>query len=241
MKYAVISDVHANLEALYATILDINKNDIQEIFFLGDVVGYGPNPQECIDIIKYESKIRIAGNHDYALLGLIDIDFFNTYAKESIIWTSQYVTADRLEILKTFQISQRIASKDIFLVHSTPKKPQEWSYLLTFNDARINFEYFEEKICYIGHTHVPIIIEKKRSGEVIAHSKKVVISNDSRYIINVGSVGQPRDGDARACYCIFDDGLIYFRRIEYDIRKTQDKMFHCGLPYYLISRLFYGM
>ncbi|MCX7912982.1 MAG: metallophosphatase family protein [Thermodesulfovibrionales bacterium] len=240
MKYAVISDVHANLEALNAVLSDIKKNDIKEIFFLGDVVGYGPNPQECIDIIKNESAVQIAGNHDWAMLGLIDINFFNPYAKESIIWALRNTDADRIKILRTFKISQEIQNKDIFLVHSTPKNPEKWSYLLTFNDAYVNFLHFDEKISFIGHTHVPIIVEKKQSDELITYSQRVKISYDSRYIINVGSVGQPRDGDPRACYCVFDDGLIYFRRIEYDITKTQNKMMKYGLPPYLINRLSYG-
>lgn len=241
MRYAVISDVHANLEALVSVLLDIRKVGIEEIFFLGDAVGYGPDPEKCLDILNIECKILIAGNHDWAVIGLTDIGFFNLYARQAIEWTIDRISPDKMEIMKAFKISESITEKDIFLVHSTPKKPENWYYLQTLTDAQINFEAFGARICFLGHTHSPYIIEKKSSGELKIHRNKVWISDTSRYIINVGSVGQPRDRDPRPCYCVFDDGFIHLRRIEYNIKKTQDKMMNYGLPHYLIERLSYGV
>lgn len=240
MKYAVISDVHSNLEAAQSVLQDINKKGINEILFLGDAVGYGPDPEECIKILNAECKILIAGNHDRAVIGLTDIGLFNSVARIAIEWTSQRINADNILLLKRFKISESIPEKNISLFHSTPKEPEKWSYFQTNFDAEVNFHYFDSLICFLGHTHKPFIIEKKPSGEILFHRNDVRLSEASRYIVNAGSIGQPRDGDPRACYCIFDEELIYFRRVEYNIKKTQDRMMHYGLPFYLIDRLSYG-
>lgn len=241
MRYAVISDVHGNIEALKAVLKDIRKKKIAEIVFLGDAVGYGPDPIECINILNAECKILLAGNHDYAVLGLIDIDFFNPYAKAAILWTKEKINKESLEILKTFLISKEIENRKIFLVHSTPKEPEKWHYLLTLWDAEVNFHYFGNKICLLGHSHQPVIIERIPSGEMHVYRDEAKIKESDRYIINVGSVGQPRDGDPRACYAIVDDVSIRLCRVEYDIEKTQSKMRIYGLPSKLIERLSRGV
>lgn len=241
MRYAVISDVHSNLEAVQSVLEDIKKEGIEEILFLGDAVGYGPDPEECLNILNAECKILIAGNHDMAVIGLTDIGLFNSAARTAIEWTSQRINVNNILLLKKFKISENIPEKDISLFHSTPKEPEKWSYLETNFDAEVNFHYFDSKICFLGHTHKPSIIEKKPSGDMLFHRDDVRLSKASRYIVNAGSVGQPRDKDPRACYCIFDEGLIRFRRIEYDIKTTQDKMTQYGLPDYLIERLSYGV
>ncbi len=241
MRYALISDVHANFEALQSVLADIKKEGIKEIIFLGDAVGYGPDPEECLHILSLQCKILITGNHDSAVIGLTDIGLFNFYARRAIEWSIERISDDKIGILKKFKISEKVYEKDIFLVHSTPKEPEKWSYLHSFEDAQINFDFFDAKICFLGHTHSPFIIERKSSGELALHSNEIWLSDTSRYIVNVGSVGQPRDRDSRSCYCIFDDGFIYFRRIEYDIKKTQYKMVRYGLPQYLINRLTYGV
>ncbi|BCB97442.1 metallophosphatase family protein [Dissulfurispira thermophila] len=241
MRYAVISDVHGNLEALKAVLKDIKKKKIADIVFLGDAVGYGPDPDECINILNAECQILLAGNHDHAVLGLIDIDFFNPYAKAAILWTKEKISKEHLEIMRTFPIYKEIENKKIFLVHSTPKEPESWHYLLTLWDAEVNFHYFDNKICLLGHSHQPFIIERILSGEMRTYKSKVGIGETERYIINVGSVGQPRDGDPRACYAIIDDISVELFRVEYNIKKTQDKMRIYGLPFPLIERLTRGV
>lgn len=241
MRYAVISDVHSNLEAAQSVLEDIKKEGIEDLLFLGDAVGYGPDPEECLKILNAECKILIAGNHDRAVIGLTDIRLFNSFARTAIEWTSQRISADNILFLKRFKISESIPEKDISLFHSNPKEPKKWSYLEANFDAEVNFHYFDSQICFLGHTHKPFIIEKKPSGEMLIHRDDVRLSEASRYIVNAGSIGQPRDGDPRACYCIFDEGLIYFRRVEYNIKRTQDKMMQYGLPFYLIDRLSHGV
>ncbi len=241
MLYAIISDVHSNLEALNAVLNDIKKFGIKEIFFLGDSVGYGPDPDECTSILNSLCSVLIAGNHDMAIIGLTDISQFNSFARIAIEWTSKQMKAENISLLKRYKMLQEILEKNIFLVHATPKKPEEWSYIDIMWDVDKQFHYFDDKICFVGHSHKPFIIEKKSSGELLLHKEEVRLSEKSRYLINVGSVGQPRDRDPRASYCIFDNGLIYFRRIEYNIKKTQKKMMGYGLPVYLIERLSYGV
>ncbi len=241
MRYAVISDVHGNLEALKTVLKDIKKKKITDILFLGDAVGYGPDPDECIAILNSECKTLLAGNHDWAVLGLTDIDFFNPYAKAAILWTREKISKENLAILKTFLISKEIEDKKIFLVHSTPKEPKQWHYLLTLWDAEVNFHYFDNKICLLGHSHQPFIIERMPSGEMSTYRNEAKIGDTERYIINVGSVGQPRDGDPRACYAIIDDTSVKLYRVEYDIEKTQSKMRMYGLPLPLIERLSRGV
>lgn len=240
-KLALISDVHANLESLMAILADIKKNDIKEILFIGDAVGYGPDPDECLRIIETECSVMIAGNHDWAAIGLTDIAFFNSAARSAIKWTMERLSSENIQLLRRFKLTEAIPEKDLFLVHSTPKEPQRWSYLLAQRDVVTNFDYFHTKICFLGHTHLPFIAELKPHGEIVVHNDKTEVLEGSRYIVNAGSVGQPRDGDPRACYCIYDKESIYFRRVKYDVTNTQNKMSKYGLPEYLIERLSYGV
>lgn len=237
---AIISDVHGNIEALKAVLRDIKKRGLKQVLFLGDAVGYGPDPDECVKTLSSECVILLAGNHDWAVLDQTDINYFNPYAKASILWTKRNISETGISILKNFEILREIEDKKIFLVHSTPKEPTEWHYLLTLWDAEINFHYFDNKICFLGHSHQPFIIERLPSGEMITHKNEVKIKETSRYIVNVGSVGQPRDRDPRACYAVIDEWIRIYR-VEYDIKKTQEKMRSHGLPQFLIERLSEGI
>lgn len=241
MRYAVISDVHGNIEALKAVLEDIKKKKVTDILFLGDAVGYGPDPDECVEVLNSECKVLLAGNHDWAVLGLTDIEYFNPYARAGVLWTRETMEKDNISILKSLPISEEIEDKKIFLVHSTPKEPTQWHYLLTLWDAEINFHYFDNMICFLGHSHRPFIIERLPSGEMRTYRNEVQIGDAERYIINVGSVGQPRDGDPRACYAVVDDKSVKLCRVEYDIEKTQNKMRMYGLPLPLIERLARGV
>lgn len=237
MHYAFISDVHANLEALESVLKDIRKRRIDRIIFLGDAVGYGPNPNECIEILKDNCKILLAGNHDRAAIGLMDVEYFNEYAREAILWTREVLTEKSRKTLETFSITKKIEKEDLLLVHSTPKEPEAWHYLLTLWDAEINFHYFDERICILGHSHMPFIIERLPSGEIITYKKEAMLGKSERYIINCGSVGQPRDRNPKACYAILGDNKAWFARVEYNIEKTQKKMRDYRLPHPLIERL----
>jgi len=242
--FAVISDVHANLEALEAVLNDIKNRGILDVFFLGDAVGYGPNPKEVVKILYKTCRVMVAGNHDKAVVKPeLDI-YFNDMAREAIKWTRAVMSDDTKQILKDLPMSYVLRNDDIDMhfVHASPRYPEEWNYILTFREAELNFHYFNERICFIGHSHIPFIIERSKVGELTVRREiPYRIRDDCRYIINVGSVGQPRDGDQRACYAIFNEDEINIIRVPYDIPLTQRKMKDAGLPLPLIDRLSKGV
>jgi predicted phosphodiesterase len=240
MRYAVISDVHSNLDALEAVLSDIDRRKIEDIIFLGDAVGYGPEPNECIELLSAKCKTLLAGNHDWGAVGITDITCFNEYAKHAIEWTAGVITERNKAALHSFLLSEEKKEGDVFFVHATPREPEEWHYLLTLPDAELNFNYFDNKICFLGHSHQPFMIEMIESGELVVSKDEVRMNRDSRYIINAGSVGQPRDGDPRACYAIFDNDRVEIVRIPYNIENVKDKMRQEHLPYHLIERLALG-
>ncbi|MCX7793636.1 MAG: metallophosphatase family protein [Thermodesulfovibrionales bacterium] len=241
---AVISDVHGNLEALNTVISDIKRNQIKNIIFLGDAVGYGPDPEAVLEILKNECISMVAGNHDRAVIDPSLDEYFNEIARDAILWTRSVLTKKSFDFLKTLPLKSNYMYKeiDILAVHASPREPEEWHYIITLRDAMINFYYFNERLCFIGHSHSPFIVEKTDQGELIIRTDRpCMIKDKSRYIINAGSVGQPRDGDPRACYAIFNGSGINFIRLPYDIEKTQKKMKDVGLPYPLIDRLKKGV
>jgi len=240
MQFIVLSDVHGNLEALMSVIDEVKTNYNGDILFLGDSVGYGPDPSECIRIIKDVSRLVLAGNHDWAATGRMDTTYFNPYARDAIEWTMEVLSDEDKTFLDSIPIYEILTDEEICLVHSTPKEPEQWHYLLTKWDAYINFQYFDERICFIGHSHQPVIIEMDEGGEIHIYRNRVDLKDGCRYIVNAGSVGQPRDGNPDASYVIFDGHSIEIKRVPYDIVSTQKKMRKAGLPEYLIQRLAVG-
>ena len=210
-------------------------------FFLGDAVGYGPEPNESVGLLKSECKTIIAGNHDWGVLGLAETGAFNEYARMALAWTRGVLTAENKEILRTSPLKSEISGMDITLVHATPYEPEQWRYLLTPADAEANFRYVRTNICFVGHSHKPFIIEMPLSGEMHMNKKEMLKKEGCRYIVNAGSIGQPRDGDPRACYAMVDESRIELVRVGYDIQSTQKKMSEAGLPRPLIERLSCGL
>jgi diadenosine tetraphosphatase ApaH/serine/threonine PP2A family protein phosphatase len=238
MKYAIILDIHGNLEALHSVLSDIDKKNIDEILCLGDVVGYGPNPNECVDIIREKARITLAGNHDYAPLGKIDLTYFNPWAKNAIDWTENRLTQASKEFLLNLPLKQEM--NGFTIVHATPQNPHEWYYITSLEEAIINFPEFEGQVCFVGHSHVPLVVALDEEGEYrVVRSNPLKFSENERYIINVGSVGQPRDLDPRAAYALFDsrEKVYELLRIEYDLAETQRKIRESGLPEFLAVRL----
>ncbi|MDA8169695.1 MAG: metallophosphoesterase family protein [Nitrospiraceae bacterium] len=245
-EFAVISDVHGNLEALQAVLADIYARKKQRkaarlrILFIGDAVGYGPNPNECVAAIDRHAHVKIAGNHDWGVLGLTDISFFNANARAAIRWTGDVITPENRETLEGFRLAASIGKESIFLVHGSPKEPEEWHYILYMSDAEENFGCFSEKICIVGHSHLPFIMERLPSGDIVVEKSCAKLS-ENRFIINAGSVGQPRDGDPRACYLWLTGGTAEFIRVPYDMERTRRKIIAAGLPLPLADRLERGL
>lgn len=241
MRYAIISDIHSNIEAFEAAMEDIERAGVDRILFLGDIIGYGPNPNECMDLLLKTADLCLAGNHDWALVGLTDTSYFNPFAKAALDWTGEVLRPD----LKDFLARQRPA--DLFatfqVAHSSPKEPEKWKYILSHKDAIENYPFLERDLCFIGHSHQPIIIEYLAPDQVRAlRGNFMTLEPNRKYIVNVGSIGQPRDGIPDGRWVIYDAEVnsIEFRRVPYDVAATQRKMEAAGLPRYLIERLAAG-
>lgn len=241
MRYLIISDVHANFTALATVLADAPKFD--EIWCLGDLVGYGPNPNECIERIQDFAHISLAGNHDWAALGKLDLSSFNIDARAASMWTQTILSPSAREYLNTLPTC--VEQDGFFMAHASPREPV-WEYILDANQAFANFEYFSAPICLVGHTHIPIVFEldeqQRRCETMIPPFSESLTLGSRRMIINPGSVGQPRDGDPRASYALLDlDAMTWeFHRVAYPVEITQERMRARGLPRRLIARLEVG-
>lgn len=244
MRYAVLADIHSNLTAFVAVLEDIEKKGgASEIWCLGDVVGYGPDPHECIELLRQHFHCGVAGNHDWAAAGKIDTTDFNPTAAAAAQWTASQLTQEDIEYLSGLPLVLR--RDDFTLVHGSPRDPI-WEYLTGIQDAKANFPFFESRYCLVGHSHIPLLFEYVDRLGICSYSQLSpelsLRSARGRLIINPGGVGQPRDGDPRAGYALIDTdkGIIYHYRIDYDIAATQKRMTSLGLPTPLITRLTQG-
>lgn len=241
MKLAIISDIHGNLEALQAVLDFLKKEGIDEIVCLGDIVGYGANPNECIDLIKKVTDKVIAGNHDWGAVGLTDTSFFNQIAKTAIDWTKENLTPASKDFIISLPLT--LTKNDLYFVHGTPSSPEQWNYLFRGADAVREFKAFHQQICFIGHTHNPQMFAMNQKGMVFQlNYSEQRIERDRRYIINVGSVGQPRDLVPEAAVGIYDLSKKFFTlvRITYNVKEAQQKIMDVGLPVLLAERLEIG-
>ncbi|MHB2149188.1 metallophosphoesterase family protein [Calditrichota bacterium LG25] len=235
MAIAVVSDIHGNLEALTKAIDYIKEQGIKDIYCLGDVVGYGPNPNECVEIVRQQCKVVLMGNHDYAAIGLARIEYFNDFAKMATYWTMNQLTTENKEFLRSLPFMYQ--TDRFIMVHSSPSNPEHWYYILSLNDALIEMQSFKQNLCFVGHSHVPVVFNQKAT-----YKGDISIEPNQKYIVNVGSVGQPRDGDARLSFVIFDPdaGKIQFVRLDYEVNKTYEKIIKSGLPSFLAERILKG-
>lgn len=243
MRSLLLSDIHSNLEALKSVIKDSEEQQgsVDQLWVLGDLVGYGPDPVDCIELVQQYDTIIVAGNHDLAAVGEISIDRFNPYAKASTQWTSTQIGDDHRSYIRSLPL--KLVTRDFTMVHGSPRDPI-WEYLVTPTCASQNFEHFETARCLVGHSHIPQIFSKK--NDYVSQIDFVVGTpltlTQERMIINPGGVGQPRDGDPRSNYAIYDSSQdsVTHHRVEYDIPTTQKKMIDRGLPIFLADRLATG-
>lgn len=237
----MFSDIHSNFHALKAVLDEIETLNVDRYYCCGDVVGYGAFPNECMNLLRELDCPIVAGNHDLAVLQKTDISYFNDIAKAAIGWTQSVLTAENLEFLEGLPMTYE--EGDFFFVHASPKNPPDWNYIQTFGDARINFQFFNQKICFIGHSHQPFIIEFENNNIVCASKPEIEIADEKRYLVNVGSVGQPRDRNPLPSYvfCDLDEHILKINRIEYDMKSAQESIINAGLPIDLAERLNYGI
>ena len=241
MRIGIFSDVHGNSEALETVIKAMEKEKVDRVFCVGDLVGYGPEPDRCVSRVRSYADGIVAGNHDQATTGQISTANFNAYAREAIEWTQTVVSTQTVEYLRHLPLS--VTENDVMLVHATPENPEAWDYILSVSDAHRSFEALHMPICFVGHSHVPAAYVRDSEHRIsVREASDVSIEDGKNYIINVGSVGQPRDGDPRACYGVLDTDERRFRlkRLDYPVETVQKKMRRAGLPAYLIYRLSWG-
>ena len=242
MRIAVVSDIHSNLVA-FETVLGA-IGEIDQLWCLGDIVGYGPRPNECVARLESSKHLAVAGNHDHAAIGKIGVEEFNPFAALAAQWTADTLTASTREYLIALPTVQ--TSGEFTLVHGSPRGPI-WEYVLNVPTATASYDHFEGPFCLVGHTHVPSIFARSPEGAVQAHrivgDAELSLKRPGwRFILNPGSVGQPRDDDPRASCLLIDTdrGTASWRRFEYDVAETQQQMRRVKLPARLVERLAHG-
>ncbi len=240
-RFAIISDIHANLEALDAVLFDIQAMNCNSIACLGDVVGYNASPVECLEKIRSLGCQIVKGNHDEAASSEENPEKMNPVAYNALMWTRSQLNEEQKIWLRKLLLRRNVPPFTI--VHATLDQPALWHYIVNQYDADSNFNSQLTPICFHGHTHIPkvFIYEGGKTTEYSAGDFSP--EQGKKYFINVGSVGQPRDNDWRASYCIYDTDFnaIYFRRVEYDIATAQQKILEAGLPPILAERLGKGI
>jgi predicted phosphodiesterase len=239
MRYAIIADIHGNLEAFQTVLDDIKTQNIQQIVCLGDVVGYNANPKECLDIVRAMNVPIVKGNHDEYCSSEDQLEGFNPHAAEAVIWTRNQLTTDDRQWLRDLKYTRMVANFTI--VHATLDAPQRWGYVFDKLAAAASFPYQNTQMCFFGHTHVPVAFMRDTAVRGGTYSK-FKIDPAKKYFINVGAVGQPRDNNPKSGYVVYDTdaGTIELRRLDYDIATTQAKIRAAGLPERLAERLEFG-
>jgi diadenosine tetraphosphatase ApaH/serine/threonine PP2A family protein phosphatase len=242
MRILVVADIHSNLPALEAVIAAAGAGGpIDRVWCLGDVVGYGPNPAECIELLRQFDNATIAGNHDLAVAGIIGIEDFNPLAAAAITWTKGRLTEGHQAWLRG--LPQIVVEEDFTLAHGSLRDPV-WDYLLSPSLAEVNFRRQETPYCLVGHSHMPIAFrDQDGSIEGIVLDDGMTFELDgTQFVANPGGLGQPRDGDRRSCYAVLDTTAktLTFRRVEYDVERVQASMREAYLPPHLIERLSRG-
>jgi predicted phosphodiesterase len=233
MRIGIISDVHANLPALEAVLKKLDELKVETVYCLGDTVGYGPFPNECLTLVRERCSIILKGNHDSGLIGESPLTEFNQYGAQAIVWAQKVVEEYHVAFLRTLDYTRLV--DQITLAHASPARPEEWTYVLTVRAAREAFKASQTPLCFIGHTHVPVIIGEDTTVNVYEPGK--------RFVINVGSVGQPRDGNANSAFGFYDSEADSYElvRVPYDIQRTARAIEDAGLPKFLAMRLFQGI
>jgi diadenosine tetraphosphatase ApaH/serine/threonine PP2A family protein phosphatase len=239
MRTAILSDIHANLEALESVVSSAADRQIDRWICLGDIVGYGADPGACIELTRSLAQVTLLGNHDAAVAGLQDVTYFNTRARQAVDWTRRQISPEERDFLAALPLLLEL--DNAFYVHAEPADPDGWGYIHSARGAATAMRAVTTRLCFVGHSHEPLLcLADDFSAEIVdGGSGAVSLEPNGRYLVNVGSVGQPRDGDSRFCFVIHDgeNDTVEFVRIEYDIEAAAAKIIAAGLPEYLARRL----
>ncbi|HNR95662.1 MAG: phosphodiesterase [Chloroflexi bacterium ADurb.Bin180] len=241
MRYLILSDIHGNLPAFEAVLADAGQFD--QIWCLGDIIGYGPQPNECIARLRQFAHSCVAGNHDWAAINKLDISAFNPEARKACLWTREQLTPEHWEYIE--RLPEKLVEGNFTLVHGSPRYPI-WEYMTHPSVAAANLACYDTAYCLFGHTHIPVVYvdngSPRETETLTMPIGQAVLLPDQRWLINPGGVGQPRDGDPRAAYLIYDQetNMLQQRRVEYPIEETQRLMAVRHLPDRLAARLLFG-
>ena len=239
MRYAIFGDIHGNLDALDVVLGRIEKERVDEIACVGDIVGYAAEPSQCVKRIRELNCHAVAGNHEYAVLGKTDITFFNPDALRSILWTKDHLPKDDVAWLNELPLT--VEHDDFTLVHGALHSPEYFDYIQTIYDAQLSFERLDSRVCFLGHSHVHVTFFDV-NPIIYTLENEITLMAGQKALVNVGSVGQPRDQNPLAAYAIFDteDESVTIHRVEYDVEKAAEKIREAGLPDFNAERLFVG-
>ena len=239
MRYVLISDIHGNLEALNAVMKFLEKVEPFQLYCLGDVVGYGANPKQCLELLNEEANLILAGNHDLAVAGVINGSDFNPMAQAAVDWTRDHLDEEDLSTLANLPLVY--IDGDYCFTHASPVDPMQFSYVRTLEDVSEVLQSIGQRFCFVGHTHLPVLVrmDEKRGRMEVVQDQRIRLQDGYRYFVNVGSIGQPRDNNPDACLVLIDEEAetLEFLRVPYDVTKCQNKILSEGLPSYLAERL----
>ncbi|MEY2541792.1 MAG: hypothetical protein QOI22_1394 [Verrucomicrobiota bacterium] len=240
MRYAIFSDIHGNLEALEAVLRDAEERKCTHFVCLGDVVGYNANPHECVDRIRKLDCPTVKGNHDEQASIEESSRDFNELAEQAINWTREHLGEEDKQWLRDLRFQLQV--RDFTIVHATLDTPEQWGYVFNNLDATASFTHQHTTVCFFGHTHVPMAFIQEEGGVRRVRVDQLSIDAAKKYFINTGSVGQPRDGDWRAAYCVYhlEKNVVEQCRVQYDLETAQKKIDKAGLPALLAERLAIG-
>lgn len=244
MKYGILGDIHGNLSALDVALTAFKSEKVDRVLSVGDVVGYGAAPRECIARLRALDAVVVKGNHDAACTGEIDIRYFNNYARDAVRWTQSVLAGDDLEWLASLPLVAHLEHCSV--AHGTYHKPELFDYIQSTTDADPSLDEMILPVCFVGHTHVPVTLMRLRDDPLrTAYTTDPVIdlAEAGKALVNVGSVGQPRDEDPRTAFAIYDTqrDRVEIRRAPYDIDREATRIRSAGLPTVLADRLFLGV
>jgi len=245
MKYGILGDIHGNLSALETVLEALAGERVDQVISVGDIVGYGAAPRECIALVRQAGAAVVMGNHDAACIDRLDMVYFNPYARDAVLWTQTVLSAEDRQWLGGLPLARHLEHCSV--AHGTLFRPELFDYIQSPQDADPSLDVMPLRVCFVGHTHVPVTLlrlaDDPQQRTAYTTDPDVVLADASRALVNVGSVGQPRDEDPRTGYAVYDSELerVWIRRLEYDIDLEAHRIRSAGLPSMLADRLFLGV
>jgi predicted phosphodiesterase len=243
MRYGIISDIHGNLEALNACLEVLEDEGIDRLVCLGDIVGYGAQPDDCLNIIRERADYTVLGNHDAVIVGKLDAEYCHAAAQRALKYCAERISAENFQFLDSLEYKTAVG--DICFCHGSPINAEDFEYVFSLDQAAALTAHFPElhDVTFVGHSHLTTSYLVTPAMSLQVKAPRFQLRDGVKYLFNVGSVGQPRDKDCRACFVIYDtdERTVNYMRVEYDIASAAQKIFDANLPSAFGQRLFHGV